>query len=274
MCRLALAFFEFLFEFKIPGRNSHSSRNPAFQSSVVERQKMLTFRVFALFSFLTEPLINAATPKLRNIAPVKPDVPVYSLSTLNEDRVTTNLNIITYATQVGIKPNPVWAISLYKKTLSHDNFIRSCWGVLQLLPPGTQDLVPLLGKQSGRDVNKVEIMAATMGIQLSELHIHAKTGQLVEDSVQEYRGGVKSMGESSDVARVPVITKSPLLLLVKYRKELYPPMDVGDHEVFMCDIERTFVIDSGSINCEQYTSEPSGFPDYLSTQTLRKMKII
>jgi Flavin reductase like domain len=247
--------------------------SPTFQTSTTFRRRMLVFYVFSLLSILTELLVLAAMPKLRSIVPVKPDVPVYSLSTLNEDKVTTNLNIITYATQVGIKPHPVWAISLYKGTLSHDNFIRSCWGVLQLLPPGTHDCVPLLGKQSGRDVKKVEEMI-DMGIELSDLLIRAQTGEILEDSAEEHREGLDPINESKDIVRVPVITKSPLLLLVKYRKDLYPPMDVGDHEVLLCDVEGTFVIDSGSVESEKSSSGSSEFPEYLSTQTLRKLKII
>lgn len=40
-------------------------------------------------------------------------VPVFSLATVNEDG-TTNMNIVTYASPVGIKPEPLWMISLYK----------------------------------------------------------------------------------------------------------------------------------------------------------------
>lgn len=40
-------------------------------------------------------------------------VPVFSLATVNEDG-STNMNIVTYASPVGIKPEPLWMISLYK----------------------------------------------------------------------------------------------------------------------------------------------------------------
>ena len=51
---------------------------------------------------------------------------VWSLATKNLDS-STNMNIITFATQVSIKPTPLWAISLYRDTLSHENFIREKW---------------------------------------------------------------------------------------------------------------------------------------------------
>jgi hypothetical protein len=62
------------------------------------------------------------------------DVPVYSLSTLggsNGSDGKSTMNILTYATPVGIQPNRIWCISLYKGTLSYDNFIRERQGVLQ-----------------------------------------------------------------------------------------------------------------------------------------------
>lgn len=40
-------------------------------------------------------------------------VPVFSLATINEDG-STNMNIVTYASPVGIKPERLWMISLYK----------------------------------------------------------------------------------------------------------------------------------------------------------------
>lgn len=40
-------------------------------------------------------------------------VPVFSLATVNEDG-STNMNIVTYASPVGIEPERLWMISLYK----------------------------------------------------------------------------------------------------------------------------------------------------------------
>ena len=47
--------------------------------------------------------------------------PVFSLSTLGADGQTT-MNILTYATPVGIKPHRLWAISLFRETQSHANW--------------------------------------------------------------------------------------------------------------------------------------------------------
>jgi flavin reductase (DIM6/NTAB) family NADH-FMN oxidoreductase RutF len=85
------------------------------------------------------------------------DVPVYSLSTLggsNSSDGKSTMNILTYATPVGIQPNRIWCISLYKGTLSYENFIRERRGVLQLLRQEHAVLTRMLGGSSGRDVDK------------------------------------------------------------------------------------------------------------------------
>lgn len=83
------------------------------------------------------------------------DVPTYSMSTLNEDG-TTNMNILTYATPVSVRPDRVWSLGLYKETLSFQNFQRTRSCVLQLLTEKHIPLVKLLGGTSGREVNKQE----------------------------------------------------------------------------------------------------------------------
>ncbi|CAN0201620.1 unnamed protein product, partial [Ectocarpus sp. 12 AP-2014] len=72
-------------------------------------------------------------------------VPVFSLATVNEDG-STNMNIVTYASPAGIKPERLWMVSLFKVTLSYENFIREGWGVLQLLQRNHAPLVPILGE--------------------------------------------------------------------------------------------------------------------------------
>lgn len=42
-------------------------------------------------------------------------VPVFSLATVDADGMT-NMNIVTYASAVGIKPERLWVVSLYKVT--------------------------------------------------------------------------------------------------------------------------------------------------------------
>jgi flavin reductase (DIM6/NTAB) family NADH-FMN oxidoreductase RutF len=77
------------------------------------------------------------------------------MATLNEDG-STNMNILTYATPVSVKPDRVWALGIYKDTLSYENFLRTKSCLLQLLREEHVPLVKLLGGTSGRNVNKKE----------------------------------------------------------------------------------------------------------------------
>ncbi|CAN0548981.1 unnamed protein product, partial [Ectocarpus sp. 8 AP-2014] len=44
--------------------------------------------------------------------------PVFSLATVNEDG-STNMNIVTYASPVGIEPERLWMVSLFKVWMVH-----------------------------------------------------------------------------------------------------------------------------------------------------------
>ena len=92
-------------------------------------------------------------------APPVLNSPVYSLATLNADG-TTNMQIVTYATPVGIGPR-TWAISLYRPTLTHANWLKRKSGVLQLLCEAHAPLVYALGGRSGRDDDKPAVCAAS-----------------------------------------------------------------------------------------------------------------
>ncbi len=178
--------------------------------------------VLMKFSVFVSEALNVAGVPFCEQPPIKLDLPVWSLSTLNDDYKTTNMNIVTYATQVGIKPLPVFAISLFKGTLSFDNFKRNGWGALQLLPNSGYNVVNILGKQSGRDYDKVQILR-DLGVSLSPILISSGRDQT----------------ESSDIdASLLIINQSPMILLVENLNQDYPALDVGDHEVILCQVIR------------------------------------
>jgi flavin reductase (DIM6/NTAB) family NADH-FMN oxidoreductase RutF len=64
------------------------------------------------------------------------------------------MNILTYASPVGIRPSRKWALSLYKQTETYSNFNETGEGVLMLLRRKHSKLVHVLGGQSSRDVDK------------------------------------------------------------------------------------------------------------------------
>ncbi len=91
-------------------------------------------------------------------APPVINTPVYSLATRGQDG-TTNMQILTYATPVGVSPR-LWAVSLYRPTKTHANWLAQGAGVLQCLCESHAELVHTLGGQSGADIDKAAACAA------------------------------------------------------------------------------------------------------------------
>ncbi|KAH8075335.1 hypothetical protein JL721_1338 [Aureococcus anophagefferens] len=81
------------------------------------------------------------------------------LATLNGDD-STNMNICTYATPVGIRPQRRWTLSLYRGTRSHANFAARRRGVLQLLREAHAPATHALGGVSAARVGAVDKAAA------------------------------------------------------------------------------------------------------------------
>lgn len=80
--------------------------------------------------------------------------PVYVLATWDDEKGTSNMSVVTYASPVSIQPGRLWAIGIYKQTYSYQNFKKSRRGILQLLTPDHIPVIRLLGGSSGRDVDK------------------------------------------------------------------------------------------------------------------------
>ena len=64
------------------------------------------------------------------------------------------MNLVTYASPVSLSPRH-FALGLFVGTLTWDNALASRRGVLQILGEGHAPLFQLLGKTSGRDVDKL-----------------------------------------------------------------------------------------------------------------------
>ena len=140
-------------------------------------------------------------PVPRTVAPLL-DGPVYSLATLDEAG-DTNMNVVTYATPVGIRPERRWALSLFKSTVSRANFARRRRGVLQLLRPEHAPLVYALGGTSAADADKA---AACYG-----------AGFAWESSDWDER----------------VLPRCAAYVSLEAVGE---PVDCGDHEVYVCRV--------------------------------------
>ena len=84
--------------------------------------------------------------------------PVFALATLDADG-KPNMNMLTYATPVGIKPERLWAVSIFRETLTHANWLASGTGVLQQLADAHAPLTFTLGGSSGAAVDKARACA-------------------------------------------------------------------------------------------------------------------
>lgn len=79
------------------------------------------------------------------------DVPVYSLATYAEGHA--NMNICTYVSAVSMQPK-MYMIAIDYKTKTYENLNQSEVAVLQLLHRDHASLIRLLGKKSGKTVDK------------------------------------------------------------------------------------------------------------------------
>lgn len=125
------------------------------------------------------------------------DLPVYSISSKGTE--FDNMNIITYATAVSMKPKR-FICAVYKNTKTLENVRLNGQFVLQILSDSQYALVRLLGKQSGNKINKIE--------KLSKRNL------------------------LSEWKRFNVLKEALAVMEMKVIHE----MDGGDHVCFLCDV--------------------------------------
>ena len=161
-------------------------------------------------------------------------------------KIQTSMNILTFATPVSIQPK-LWALSLYHNTLTKDSFLQHSHGILQLLQPPQACLVPILGKKSGRDIDKAQecqtagfpwVMTTMMGEQQQQQH--------------------------------SILPNCPLYLAIR----LIRLVDAGDHVVAICQVTQTGTWKQDSSNVEWHLPEdtplpPMDAPNVLYTGWLR-----
>lgn len=125
------------------------------------------------------------------------NLPVYSISSKKDG--SHNMNIITYASQISMKPKRfVCGIYYGTKTLANAEFTGEF--VLQLLAAEQYRLIDLLGKKSGNSINKI-----------SRLY--------KKDLLIEWNGFM--------------VLKDALAVL---HLKIMDDFDGGDHKGFLCDV--------------------------------------
>ncbi|KAJ1632595.1 hypothetical protein T492DRAFT_987866 [Pavlovales sp. CCMP2436] len=137
---------------------------------------------------------------------------VYSLATVDAAG-EQNMNIVTYAMPASLPQSQVWAVSMFKGTVSEGTMRARRRGMLQILSESHADLVPILGKTSRRDVDKLA-RAVEMG------HAIVQVKEAADDRSPE------------PLAHVPILAGciGYLDLVVE---SIVP---AGDHDLYMCRV--------------------------------------
>ena len=125
------------------------------------------------------------------------NLPVYSISSSGNE--FGNMNIITYASAVSMTPKR-FICAVYKNTKTLENVRLNRTFVLQILSDNQYALVRLLGKQSGKKINKIE--------KLSKRNL-----------LSEWKG-FKILNYALAVMEMNIINE----------------IDGGDHVCFLCDV--------------------------------------
>lgn len=119
--------------------------------------------IFAFVMLTARAGVTGFSSSSSPIPPPPPiSVPVWSFATASQTK--TSMNIMTFCIPVSVSSPKLWALSFYHGTLTKDAFLGctegdenargSSEGILQLLKFDHRHLVPILGKQSGRDIDK------------------------------------------------------------------------------------------------------------------------
>ena len=142
--------------------------------------------------------------------------PVYALSTRGAPSPTApspaSISLVTYCSYVSRSPHTVLAVGLFKGrggTLTRENFLRERTAVLQILSQSHASLFDLLGKTSGRDVDKKAALA-DLGVAFSDQDGHVVLEQTFGWATIELLGTPTDCGDH-DVALCRVVEASQAL---------------------------------------------------------------
>lgn len=189
-------------------------------------------------------------------APPVINTPVYSLATRGTDGAT-NMQILTYATPVGVSPR-LWAISLYRPTQTHANWLEQGAGVLQCLCSSHTGLVHTLGGQSGADVDKAAACAAA-GFEWMEPLPHSAWVDEAAASSSVDADDVQS--DNEDATHVQLLPGCVAYLRLVQVGEL---TSCGEHALAVCRVEGVLGAPDGGATTD----------DALQTRALREAGII
>ena len=233
------------------------------------------------------------------------DVPVWSMATLNtfdddddgdDDDVgddnddtqttttttaatttTTNMNLLTYATPVSIKPYRLWAIGLYKQTLTYKNFIRNKCCIMQLLTKKHIPIIKVLGGKSGSDIDKE--------LAITNIDSSLRPERMVCDESRQEEDDLDSDAKNEEDDRFANIKVLPgcsyYLKLTVMGDDML--IDGGEsHDIAICKVEEMLVVknpsskDEGTSNDSERQHQQQQQPEqqHLTTAKLRQLGVI
>ena len=186
---------------------------------------------------------------------------------------------MTFCTAVSVSAPKLWALSLYKNTMTKNCFFSNKVGILQLLNKKQCHLVPILGKRSGyeKDYDK-EFECEKIGYKWTQC---GKEEESIKNEYDDNRDDAENNKSSASEENDNVFDQSIQVLpncqsYIKF--QIVQTMDAGDHEVALCqvlgvgqwdeNVQRIVQIDMSDV--QQSKDET----DVLYTGYLRKEEII
>ena len=142
---------------------------------------------------------------------------------------STSMNIVTYAMPVNVAPPKLYAISLYKSTLTRAAFLESKVGILQLLSPLQSKLVPILGKRSGLEEGFNKKLACT------NLDSRWRSFSTCCDSLESISRSSSTVDTIISVNATEVLPHCQAYIFLELRNTV----DAGDHDVTICQVIAT-----------------------------------
>lgn len=214
--------------------NTSSSRTNKQVSSAAainqSNQKPRTSLAFASKSIPPPPPISVPVYSLASTLPLDS----ISSSQSNEDDVntpnnvkTTSMNIMTFCTPVSVAPPKLWTLSLYTNTMTKEYFFKSKIGILQLLDKKQCDLVPILGKRSGYELDySKELECEKKGFKWGKYGMSCKyIGDNIDNDDKEEE-------EEKLLQSIQLLPNCQSYIKVR----LLETLDAGDHEVALCQV--------------------------------------
>ena len=202
---------------------SRTSKQVSSEKAINQsNQKSRTSLAFASKSIPPPPPISVPVYSLASTLPTD-SISSQSEDGVNSPNMKTSMNIMTFCTPVSVAPPKLWTLSLYTNTMTKEYFFKSKIGILQLLDKKQCDLVPILGKRSGYELDySKELECEKNGFKWGNYGITSK--EIDNDDYEEE--------EEKLLQSIQLLPNCQSYIKVR----LLETFDAGDHEVALCQV--------------------------------------